>query len=49
MPIYQDAVLTESYKKTLRMQFKQIHRWAWGASDIAYFANQAFFKINAIP
>jgi hypothetical protein len=31
------------------MQFKQVQRWAWGASDIAYFSNQAFFKINNIP
>jgi hypothetical protein len=31
------------------MQFVQVRRWAWGASDIAYFANQAFFKVNNIP
>jgi hypothetical protein len=31
------------------MQFVQVRRWAWGASDIAYFVNQAFFKINNIP
>ncbi|HEX5448381.1 MAG TPA: hypothetical protein VFW90_04265 [Candidatus Saccharimonadales bacterium] len=48
-PIYQDAVLTDNYKKTIKMQFKQIQRWAYGASDIAYFTNQAFFKINNIP
>jgi len=49
VPIYQDAVLTESYKRTLRMQFLQVRRWAWGASDIAYVANQAFIKKNNIP
>lgn len=49
VPIYQDAVLTEKYGKTLKMQFVQIRRWAWGASDIAYFANQALFKRNNIP
>lgn len=49
VPIYQDAVLTESYKKTLKMQFVQVRRWAWGVSDVAYFVNQAFFKINNIP
>jgi cellulose synthase/poly-beta-1,6-N-acetylglucosamine synthase-like glycosyltransferase len=49
IPIYQDAVLTEKYRKTLKMQFVQVRRWAWGASDIAYFANQAFFKMNNIP
>lgn len=49
VPIYQDAVLTESYRKTLRMQFKQIQRWAWGASDIAYVFNNGFLKKNKIP
>ncbi len=48
-PIYQDAVLTDNYKKTLKMQFVQVRRWAWGVSDIAYFVNQAFFKLNNIP
>lgn len=49
VPIYQDAVLTESYKKTLRAQFKQIQRWAWGASDIAYVFYNGFLKKNHIP
>ncbi len=49
VPIYQDAVLTDNYRRTLKMQFIQVRRWAWGASDIAYVANQAFFKINNIP
>lgn len=49
VPIYQDAVLTDSYKRTLKMQFIQVRRWAWGASDIAYVANQGFFKPNNIP
>lgn len=49
VPIYQDAVLTDKYRRTLKMQFIQVRRWAWGASDIAYFVNQAFFKPNNIP
>lgn len=49
VPIYQDAVLTENYKKTLKMQFIQVRRWAWGASDIAYVFNQGFLKKNNIP
>ncbi len=49
VPIYQDAVLTDSYRRTLKMQFIQVRRWAWGASDIAYVANQAFLKPNRIP
>ncbi|MDO8591984.1 MAG: hypothetical protein Q7R60_03650 [bacterium] len=49
VPIYQDAVLTDSYKKTLKMQFIQIRRWAWGASDIAYVFYNGFLKKNRIP
>ncbi|HEU5004964.1 MAG TPA: glycosyltransferase family 2 protein [Candidatus Saccharimonadales bacterium] len=49
VPIYQDAVLTDSYKRTLKMQFIQIQRWAWGASDVAYVAYNGFLKPNRIP
>jgi hypothetical protein len=49
VPIYQDAVLTDSYKRTLKAQFVQVQRWAWGASDIAYFAYMGFMKKNKIP
>lgn len=44
LPIYQDAVLTDSYRKTLKAQFIQLRRWAWGSSDIAFVAKYAFFK-----
>lgn len=46
IPIYQDAVLAESYRKTIREQFIQLRRWAWGASDIAYVAEKGFFSKN---
>ena len=49
VPIYQDAVLTNKYIKTLKAQFIQVRRWAWGASDIAYVAYQGFLKKNQIP
>lgn len=49
VPIYQDAVFTDSYKRTLKMQFIQVRRWAWGASDIAYVLNQGFIRPNNIP
>ncbi len=49
IPIYQDAVLTDSYKSTIKAQFLQVRRWAYGASDIAYVANQGFLKKNNIP
>ena len=49
LPIYQDAVLADGYRRTLKAQFIQLRRWAWGASDIAYVAKFAFFKPNNIP
>lgn len=48
-PIYQDAVLADTYRRTLKMQFIQLRRWAWGASDIAYVAYTGFIKENKIP
>ncbi len=49
VPIYQDAVLSSSLLKTLRMQFVQLRRWAWGASDIAYVVDKGFFTPNDVP
>ncbi len=49
LPIYQDAVLAGSFFKTLKMQFVQLRRWAWGASDIAYVAEKGFFTKNKVP
>lgn len=49
VPIYQDAVLTDGYVRTLKMQFIQVRRWAWGASDIAYVGYHGFLKKNHIP
>lgn len=48
LPIYQDAVLAKGYRRTLKAQFIQIRRWAWGASDVAYVAKYGFFKKNKI-
>lgn len=49
LPIYQDAVLSSNYRKTILAQFKQIRRWAYGASDVAYVAEKAFFTPNKAP
>jgi hypothetical protein len=46
VPIYQDAVLASTLKRTLKMQFVQLRRWAWGASDIAYVAYFGFIRRN---
>ena len=49
LPIYQDAVLSDTYWKTLRAQFLQIRRWTYGASDIAYVVHMGFFRKNTVP
>jgi cellulose synthase/poly-beta-1,6-N-acetylglucosamine synthase-like glycosyltransferase len=49
IPIYQDAVLAEGYKRTLRMQFIQIRRWAYGASDIPYVITKGFINRKKMP
>jgi len=36
VPIYQDAVLADTYLKTLVAQYKQLRRWAYGVSDFPY-------------
>lgn len=49
VPIYQDAVLASTYTKTLKAQFVQVRRWAWGASDIAYVLQMGWRKKNHVP
>jgi hypothetical protein len=36
VPVYQDAVLAETYRKTFVAQYKQVRRWAYGVSDFPY-------------
>lgn len=48
IPVYQDAVLSETYLKTLRAQFFQLRRWTYGASDVAYIAHQGFLRKNKV-
>jgi cellulose synthase/poly-beta-1,6-N-acetylglucosamine synthase-like glycosyltransferase len=49
VPIYQDAVLSSSYVKTLKSQFIQLRRWAYGASDVAFVVEKGFFTKNRVP
>ncbi|MBA3758289.1 glycosyltransferase family 2 protein [Candidatus Saccharibacteria bacterium] len=49
LPIYQDAVLSTTYWRTIKAQFLQIRRWAWGASDVAYVAEKGYFTNNRVP
>ncbi|MDP4000338.1 MAG: glycosyltransferase family 2 protein [bacterium] len=36
VPVYQDAVLGDTYPGTLKEQYLQLRRWAYGASDFPY-------------
>ncbi|HSX05081.1 MAG TPA: glycosyltransferase family 2 protein [Candidatus Saccharimonadales bacterium] len=49
VPISQDAVLSETYRKTLKAQFYQLRRWTYGASDVAYVAHYGLLTKNKIP
>lgn len=49
VPIYQDAVLSDTYIKTLKAQFIQLRRWAYGASDVPYVATRLFSHDRNVP
>lgn len=49
VPIYQDAVLSDTYVKTLKAQFVQLRRWAYGASDVPYVAVRVFSRSRNVP
>ncbi|HUC88327.1 MAG TPA: glycosyltransferase family 2 protein [Candidatus Binatia bacterium] len=49
IPIYQDAVFSRTYVKTLKAQFIQLRRWTYGASDVAYVAYMGFLRKNSVP
>lgn len=49
VPIYQDAVLSDTYAKTLKAQFIQLRRWAYGASDIPYVAMRVLPRSRNVP
>lgn len=44
VPIYQDAVMEVTFKKTLKAQFVQLRRWDYGASDVAYVGVRLFSR-----
>ena len=44
VPIYQDAVIEETFFKTLKAQFIQLRRWDYGASDVAYVGVRLFSR-----
>ena len=44
IPIYQDAVVDETFWKTVKAQFVQVRRWYYGASDVAYVGTRLFTR-----
>ncbi len=42
--MYQDAVMSETFKEALKAQFVQLRRWDYGASDVAYVGVRLFDK-----
>jgi cellulose synthase/poly-beta-1,6-N-acetylglucosamine synthase-like glycosyltransferase len=46
IPIYQDAVLDNTYGKTFKAQFIQLRRWMYGASDVPFVATRLFTRKN---
>lgn len=49
VPIFQDAVLSDTLWKTLKAQFMQLRRWAYGASDVPYVAVRLLSKDRNVP
>lgn len=48
-PISVDAVLSTTYIRTLKAQFIQLRRWAYGASDVPYVATRILRKDRTVP
>ena len=46
IPIYQDAVIDETFWKTVKAQFVQVRRWYYGASDVAYVGTRLFARTD---
>jgi len=49
IPIYQDAVLDNTYLKSFKAQFIQLRRWMYGASDVPFVAERIFTKKRTVP
>jgi len=47
-PVYMDAVLGSSYLSTIKSQYKQLRRWAWGVCDFPFIAFN-IVRIREIP
>lgn len=48
LPIYADMPQSGKFLPTMKNQYEQLKRWAWGVSDDSYIIKQ-FFKHHEIP
>src|SRR3990172_9079981 len=48
LPVYADAALSSSFWKTLKNQYEQIKRWAWGVSDDPWIIKN-YFLADDVP
>lgn len=48
LPIYADAAESHDFISTLKNQYEQLKRWAWGVSDDAYIIRQ-FVLAEGVP
>ena len=48
LPLHMDAVLADSYKKTIINQYRQLRRWAWGVIDFPFLVKKSL-KDKNIP
>ncbi|MGO2110689.1 MAG: glycosyltransferase [Pseudoclavibacter sp.] len=49
VPIYQDVVLAETFWRTMKAQFSQLRRWAYGASDVPFVAVRVLAGDRRVP
>lgn len=49
VPIYQDAVMAGKYTRSLKAQFVQLRRWAYGVSDVPYVAERVLTSKRTVP
>jgi hypothetical protein len=48
LPIYADAAEANGFWNTMKNQYEQIKRWAWGVSDDAYIIRQ-YLTVQDVP
>lgn len=48
LPIYSDAAESDGFWPTMKNQYEQLKRWAWGVSDISYIVKK-FVLTEGVP